>query len=261
MNWNQLLPNIEIEATKRTQRGARATHKGQTKIPDFIRSGPKKGPDFQEHKETAACDDVKIRMQHARRKRGIFDVSSEDTAHTKVISRSSSNTRKVRGSFNAVCLWSNALEKPDALPILKCTVTHGSMKKSKAQQPRNTTRSVHFASLVDFCHLKHNELAKHSQNTNKGQSCSWERATSNTTMDTEQHSTEQGASISQVAAARFLDTLSTLHGMACEAKDAVAAYMRRCTCRKHPDHCDRQRAPTDLDQTTTQWQTDTMGLD
>ena len=101
---------------------------------------------------------------------------------------------------------------------------HGDKWKyeEKRRSRGNTTRSVHFASLMDLCHLKHNELAKHSEKHIQGTLVLLVKG--NVKYDNRHRtvSTEQGASVSQVAAARFLDTLSTLHGMACEAKDAVA---------------------------------------
>ena len=62
------------------------------KLYDQKRSGLRNGPDCRRNKkkqeEIASWDDEKIRLQEARRKRGIFDVSSEDAAYFKVISDS-----------------------------------------------------------------------------------------------------------------------------------------------------------------------------
>ena len=48
------------------------------------------------------------------------------------------------------------------------------------QQAKKDGRSVHFASFVDLCHLKHSELAKHFENAMG--------ATSRPTVQTEHHS-------------------------------------------------------------------------
>ena len=49
---------------------------GTTRFPNLLE---------QTQEDIAAWDEEEIRLQEARRKRGIFDVSSEDTEHLKVI--------------------------------------------------------------------------------------------------------------------------------------------------------------------------------
>ena len=50
-----------------------------------------------------AWDIEKTRLQEARRKRRIFDVSSEETEDLKVITEARAKLERMRGSFNAVC--------------------------------------------------------------------------------------------------------------------------------------------------------------
>ena len=91
------------------------------------------------------------------------------------------------------------------------------------QEAKKDGRSVHFASLVDFCHLEHTELAKHLQ-TYKGTVVLWaERATPQT-------KGEQGASASHMAATGLLDD-----SLAWRAKPTTRYQpRRRCTCREAP---------------------------
>ena len=69
-------------------------------------------------------------------------------------------------------------------------------KSEVVRQAKRDGKSVHFANLLDLCHLKNEEGY---------------RAVI----------TEQGASASQMAAARFVDTISKLLDTAGEATDAV----------------------------------------
>ena len=83
-------------------------------------------------------------------------------------------------------------------------------------------KKVHFANLMDLCHLKNAELATHLQKY-WSEFCSGK----DNVKDAERcraEFTEQGASASQMAAAKFLDTILTLPGMAGETSDAISAY-------------------------------------
>ena len=71
--------------------GERSTHY------DFIRSGPKELSRLlkkQKQEEIANWDEEKTSLQHARRRKGIFDVSSEDTEYLKVISEARATLEK-----------------------------------------------------------------------------------------------------------------------------------------------------------------------
>ena len=75
-------------------------------------------------------------------------------------------------------------------------------------------KTVHFANLMDLCHLKNAELAGPVV-------FRWDNV-----KDEQGHRatfTERGASASQMEATRFLDTTSKLPGMAGEASDGVSA--------------------------------------
>ena len=86
----------------------------------------------------------------------------------------------------------------------------------------NLVQHVHFASLMDICHLKNAELeAKHQKYTGrvvlrgeivKDDSGSYAVFT------------EQGSSASQMTAAKVMDIISRLPGCAGQAADAVSAY-------------------------------------
>ena len=75
------------------------------------------------------------------------------------------------------------------------------VRKKSHRQAKKDGRAVHFANGMDRCHLKNAELAKHLKKYK-----------------------EQGASASQMAAAKFLNTLWKLPGMAGETSDALSAY-------------------------------------
>ena len=74
---------------------------------------------------------------------------------------------------------------------------------------------------MDSCHLKNAELAKHHQTYTSRELCSGV-TTSKTKKDTEQYS-EARASASQMAVAKFLDTISMLPGVTGETRDAILA--------------------------------------
>ena len=79
-----------------------------------------------------------------------------------------------------------------------------------------------FANLMDLCHWKNAELAKHLQK-HKGRFV----LRGDNVTDEEGYRaafTEQRSSASQMAATKFLDTISKLPGMAGETSDAVSAY-------------------------------------
>ena len=86
-------------------------------------------------------------------------------------------------------------------------------------------KQFHFANLMDLCHLKNAEFAKKKKNIQKYKGRVVLRG--DKVKDEEGYRialTEQGASASQMAAAKFFDTLSKLLGMAGEASDAVSEY-------------------------------------
>ena len=75
---------------------------------------------------------------------------------------------------------------------------------------------------MDLCHFEYAGVAKHLQN-HKGRVVLLE----DNVIDEGGHRTvptEHGASASQLAAAKFLDTISKLLGIAGETSDATAAY-------------------------------------
>ena len=89
-------------------------------------------------------------------------------------------------------------------------------------EARNKGRTVHFASLIDLCHLKNSELEPQFQKYQgrvvlrgdivKDDSGSYAVFT------------EQGSSASQMTAAKIMDIISRLPGCDGQAADAVSAY-------------------------------------
>ena len=87
---------------------------------------------------------------------------------------------------------------------------------------RNEGRKVHFASLVEFCHLKNSELEPRHQKY-KGRVVLLRDIVKD---DSGSYAvfTEQGSSASQMTAAKVMDIMSRLAGCAGRAADAVSAY-------------------------------------
>ena len=104
---------------------------------------------------------------------------------------------------------------------------HGTWRKSEVKKrwsmkhgPR--AQKVHFASLMDICHLKTDELeAKHQKY--KGRVV-LRGDIVKTIQGLMQYSTERGSSASQMTAAKVMDIISWLRGCDGQAADAVSAY-------------------------------------
>ena len=105
--------------------------------------------------------------------------------------------------------------------ILVWQVTKVRNKNEVIAEARNDGITVHFASVIDTCHLKNSELEPRFQN--KG------RAVLRGDMvkdDSGSYAvfTEQDSSVSQMTAAKLMDVISRLPGCAGQAADAVSAY-------------------------------------
>ena len=89
-------------------------------------------------------------------------------------------------------------------------------------EARNKGRKVHFASLMDLCHLKNSELEPNFQKY-KGRVVLRRDIVKD---DSGSYAvfTEQGSSASQMTAAKIMDIISRLRGCARQAADAVSAY-------------------------------------
>ena len=95
-------------------------------------------------------------------------------------------------------------------------------KKEVIDEARTSGATVHFASLMDFCHLKNAELeAKHQKY--KGRVVLRGDIVKD---DSGSYAvfTEQGSSLSQMTAATIMDIISRLPGCDGQAADAVSAY-------------------------------------
>ena len=82
--------------------------------------------------------------------------------------------------------------------------------------------TVHFASLMDICHLKNAELEKNTINTNVELCSRGDIVKDNS--GSYAVFTEQGSSASQMTAAKIMDIISRLPGCDGQAADAVSAY-------------------------------------
>ena len=95
-------------------------------------------------------------------------------------------------------------------------------KKQVIDEARNKGRKVHFASLMDICHLKDSELEPQYQKY-KGRVVLRGDIVKD---DSGSYAvlTEQGSSASQMAAAKIMDIISRLPGCDGQAADAVSSY-------------------------------------
>ena len=102
------------------------------------------------------------------------------------------------------------------------TLTKVKSKKQVIDEARTSGATVHFASLMDICHLKNAELeAKHQKY--KGRVVLRGDIVKD---DSGSYAvfTEQGSSASQMTAAKIMDIISRLPGCDGQAADAVSAY-------------------------------------
>ena len=101
-------------------------------------------------------------------------------------------------------------------------VTKVKSKKDVIDEARMSGVTVHFASLMDICHLKNAELeAKHQKYKGRVVLCGdivKDNSGSYAVF------TEQGSSASQITAAEIMDIISRLPGCDGRAADAVSAY-------------------------------------
>ena len=112
--------------------------------------------------------------------------------------------------------WEN-LEKISAWDLTKVR-----RKNEVIDEARTAGATVHFASLVDICHLKNAELET------KHQKCKGRVGLRGDIVKDDSGFyavfTEQGSSASQMTAARVMDIISRLPGCDGQAADAVSAY-------------------------------------
>ena len=95
-------------------------------------------------------------------------------------------------------------------------------KKEVIDEARNNGRKVHFASLMDLCHVKNSELELRYQKY-KGRVVLRGDIVKN---DSGAYAlyTEQGSSASQMTASKVVDIISRLPGCSGQAADAVSAH-------------------------------------
>ena len=100
--------------------------------------------------------------------------------------------------------------KLEKIPVWQLTKVRN--KKEVIDEARNEGHTVHFASLMDICHLKNSEVEPKFE---KGDIVK---------DDSGSHPvfTEQGSSASQMTATKIMDIFSRLPGCAGQAADAVS---------------------------------------
>ena len=111
-------------------------------------------------------------------------------------------------------------EKLEKIPAWDTTKVRN--KSKVIDEARTKGRKVHFASLMDICHLKNAELETKHQKY-KGRVVLRGDIVKD---DSGSYAvfTEQGSSASQMTAAKVMDIISRLPGCAGQAADAVSAY-------------------------------------
>ena len=111
-------------------------------------------------------------------------------------------------------------EKQEKIPAWQLTNVRS--KKEVIDEARNKGRKVHFASLMDLCHLENSELEPRYQKY-KGRVVLRGDIVKD---DSGAYAvfTEQGSSASQMSAAEVMDIISRLPGCSGQADDAVSAY-------------------------------------
>ena len=95
-------------------------------------------------------------------------------------------------------------------------------KKMVIDEARTTGATVHFASLMDICHLKNAELETKHQKYKGRVVLRGDIVKDNS--GSYAVFTEQGSSASQMTAAKIMDIISKLPGCDGQAADAVSAY-------------------------------------
>ena len=147
-------------------------------------------------------------------------------------------------------------------------------KKEVIEEARNKGRKVHFASLMDLCHLKDSELEPQYQKY-KGMVVLRGDIVKD---DSGSYAvfTEQGSSPSQMTAAKVMDMRSRLQGCSGQAADAVCActtprdqegksYQRvdrkQCTIWPSLGHCIGVQVQSLFQDQTVSWITIVSGID
>ena len=111
------------------------------------------------------------------------------------------------------------MKKSEKIPAWQLTKVRN--KKEVIEEARNTDRKVHFASVMDLCHLKNSELEPHSKKYKGGVVLRGDIVK----YDSGSYAafTEQGSPASQMTAAKVIDIISRLPGCAGQAADAAPA--------------------------------------
>ena len=96
-------------------------------------------------------------------------------------------------------------------------------KKEVIDEAKTSGVTVHFASLMDICHLKNAELETKHQKFKGRVVLRGDIVKDNS--GSYAVFTEQGSSASQMTAAKIMDIISRLPGCAGQAADAISAYI------------------------------------
>ena len=123
---------------------------------------------------------------------------------------------------NSRCKRSSGERMGKTVEIPAWQLTKVRNKNGVIVEARNECRTVHFASLMDICHLENSELEPNFQKfkdrvAHRGDSVR---------DDSSSYAvfTEQGSSASQTTAAKVINVIARLPGCAGQAAEAISAY-------------------------------------
>ena len=144
------------------------------------------------------------------------------TRNSKKPLRSSQEIENTNGSRYALQdeQEEQARGKPEKIPAWDLTKVRN--KSEVIDEARTKGARVHFASLMDICHLKNAELETKHQKYKGRVVLRGDVVKDNS--GSYAVFTEQGSSASQMTAAKVMDVISRLPACAGQAADAVSAY-------------------------------------
>ena len=186
--------------------GERLTRKQLTSRPDHL--WPELWKSMGKHaklKEKQKWSNDKLHLENARKLRGIYFIDPEDKEFKETI--------KVFWKLMNLrdCVWE----------IHYQIIMKVNSKKEVIDEARTSGATVHFASLMDICHLKNAEVeAEHQKYKSRVVlRCDIVKDDSGSYAVF----TEQGSSTSQMTAAKIMNIISRLPGCDGQAADAVSA--------------------------------------
>ena len=194
-----------------------------------IRTGMSKTAQQKEKQEWAI---EKPKLDNARRQKGIYFIDPEDGVHMDTMKNARRklgipmevamphSTIRSRKIPDAKAALDKGWEKLEKLPAWQLSKVKS--KKEVIKEAQKKKKNIHFATLMDICHLKNAELEPKHQKY-KGRAVFRGDILKD---DSGSYAvfTEQGSSASQMTAAKVMDVLAGLPDCAGQAADAVSVY-------------------------------------